>query len=55
MRKSFSSDLIGNGVDPESVKELMGHEDINMSLDYASSTGKRLAQTMMDRESLYKK
>ena len=55
MRKSFSSDLIAGGVDPESVKELMGHESINMSLYYASSTEDRLKKTMMDREALYKK
>lgn len=55
MRKSFASDLIAGGVDPESVKELMGHESINMSLYYASSTKDRLKKTMMDREALYKK
>ena len=55
MRKSFSSDLLGGNVDPESVKELMGHETINMSLYYASSTQERLNESMKSRESLYKK
>lgn len=55
MRKSFSSDLIAGHVDPETVKELMGHESINMSLYYASANRENLNQTMMKREELYKK
>ncbi len=51
MRKSFSSDLYANGVNPAVTKKLMGHKNEEISLNaYASASDKDAFEAMMNRK-----
>ena len=51
LRHSFSSNLLGNGVDPKAVQELMGHSDVSTTMNiygHASREAKKNAGHVMD-------
>ena len=55
LRKSFSSDMYKNRINPAAIRKLMGHKSENMSANwYATTSDEEMDQTMQRRESLYK-
>ena len=51
LRHSFSSNLLGSGVDPKAVQELMGHSDVSTTMNiygHASREAKKNAGLVMD-------
>ena len=50
MRKAFAADLYRDGCNPVVIKELMGHKDTSMSMDwYASASTEDKLQATKNR------
>ncbi len=46
LRHTFASNLVMNGVDPVTVKELMGHSSIQMTMRYSHPTPEHKVQAV---------
>ena len=50
LRHKFSTDLVTNNVDPRTIMELMGHNNINQTLDYARSNDQLKKEALKNRK-----
>lgn len=50
LRHQFSTDLITNNVDIRTVMELMGHNNTNMTIDYARSSSELKSDALNKRK-----
>lgn len=50
LRHKFSTDLVTANVDPRTIMELMGHNNINQTLDYARSNDKLKRDALKNRK-----
>ena len=50
LRHQFSTDLITNHVDVRTVMELMGHNNTNMTVEYARSSDDLKAEALKNRK-----
>ena len=50
LRHKFSTDLVTANVDPRTIMELMGHNNINQTLDYARSNDKLKKEALKNRK-----
>lgn len=49
LRHKFSTDLLMSGVDPRTHKELMGHQNYTMSVEYARSSKEKRTEALKSR------